>query len=165
MINWEDEILDVTWRGAINDGSEFAVDASAIPDLDLAVEKTGYANLGEALFRRLITPRGGLFYDIDYGFDVRQWINDHGTEDRIYELATGIALECEKDPRVEAAMVEVVQLDQRHGLIRVECRLPMGLARFALTWGVGRPLVMERQDDGYAFAGPTVYDEHSLVMP
>lgn len=147
MIDWEAEAVEVLWNGAINDGSEFCTDASAIPDLDLGMEHTGYRNLGEALFRRLITIQGALFYDPDYGFDVRQYINQHGTSDIIYELATGIAMECEKDPRVEAAEVEVVQIDQRRGLIQVVCTLPIGLARYALAWGaaVNRSGTIERQ--------------------
>lgn len=148
MIDWETEFFEVTWPGGVNDGSSFAIDCSAIPDLNLAVEQSGYVNLGEALFRRLVTFRGGLFYDVDYGFDVRQWINDHGTEDRIYELATGVAVECEKDPRVESAEVDVLQLDQRRGQIRIVCRIAAGLATYTLAWGGTPEAALRMQWEG-----------------
>src|SRR4051812_20722035 len=36
---------------------------------------TGLENVGNAMCRRLITPRGALFYDPEYGFDVRSFLN------------------------------------------------------------------------------------------
>jgi hypothetical protein len=156
MMNWEDEQVPVEWPGSVRDGSDFATDASAIPDLDLAMVKAGTANLGEALYRRLITPRGGLFYDPDYGFDVRQWINQHGTTDLIYELATGVALECEKDPRVLRAAADVVQLDQRTGAIIVTATLADVLTVFAFEWsptGISWRIVQATPEPTWRFTG------------
>lgn len=51
------------------------LDVSALPDLDTRFQlQGGLANLGEALARRLETPRGGLLYDPAYGFDIRAFI-------------------------------------------------------------------------------------------
>ena len=40
----------------------------------------GLLNLGQALAHRLETPRGGLFYDGDYGTDLRAYCNDTMTQ-------------------------------------------------------------------------------------
>lgn len=138
FVDWEQAPVDVGWAGSVDDGSAFGIDASAIPDLSTATEATGYLSLGEAIYRRLISPRGSLFYDPDYGFDLRQWIHQHGAyggRSGLYAtLATLVAQECEKDPRVVAATVDVVQYDTRTGSIRVTCELSEGLVRFLIWW-------------------------------
>lgn len=82
---------------------------------------TGLPVLLEALARRLKTPRGGLFYDPGYGFDVRAFLNSRMLEENLYRLTTGVETECEKDPRVLRADVEVTIFDGN--LIELEVRL------------------------------------------
>jgi phage baseplate assembly protein W len=72
---------------------------------------TGERVLLEALARRLRTPRGGLFYDPSYGFDVRQFVNSRVNDETIYALSAGVEAECEEDPRVLEARAEVRVLE------------------------------------------------------
>lgn len=62
---------------------------------------SGRTLLAEALVRRLVTPRGTLIDDADYGTDVRRWINDD-VDDRIIAgtVAAEIDAELQKDERV-----------------------------------------------------------------
>jgi len=59
--------------------------------------------LAEALLRRLGTPRGGLFYDLNYGFDLRNVLNASLSSVQVAQLQIAIAQECSKDPRVQSA--------------------------------------------------------------
>jgi phage baseplate assembly protein W len=79
-------------------------DISALPDLDptFAV-RTDRSVLVEALARRLQTPRGTLFYDEEYGYDVRELLNAALDEDAALRAQADIAAECEKDERVLSA--------------------------------------------------------------
>lgn len=71
---------------------------------------SGLRNLANALGRRLITPRGGLFYDPDYGFDVRSYLNVALTRSKQGELVSGIEDECRKDARVQNVVALVTQI-------------------------------------------------------
>jgi len=64
-------------------------------------------NIGNALARRLTTPRGGLFYDGNYGIDVRSYLNAGMTSGQISQVQADIAAEVSKDPRVENPIVTV----------------------------------------------------------
>lgn len=85
--------------------TDFGTDLSALPVFGV-VSKSGLPNLTEALYRRLITPRGGLFYDLDYGTDICQYLNETWSDDIKFELESLIPREWEKDPRVLEATVE-----------------------------------------------------------
>ena len=52
---------------------------------------SGVAALTQALLRRLTTPRGGLFYDPNYGTDIRAWVGETTTPDRVSTLQQQIA--------------------------------------------------------------------------
>lgn len=80
--------------------STTGIDISALPDLAFTL-KGGLANLGEALCRRLQTPRGQLFYNPDYGLDLRERINDSFSNvSEIAALTHDVEFECEKDNRI-----------------------------------------------------------------
>lgn len=81
-------------------------DWSVNPDLNWRVV-TGYQNVGEAMIRRLSTPRGGLFYDPNYGTDLREWVNQGIRAKDVPRLAGLIAQECEKDDRVYSAVATI----------------------------------------------------------
>jgi phage baseplate assembly protein W len=74
------------------------------PGLALAA---GTDNLMKALARRLITPRGGLFYDPDYGLDLREYLHAGVTAAQIATLSGSVEAEVEKDPRVQSADASV----------------------------------------------------------
>lgn len=67
----------------------------------------GARGLGQALGRRLITPRGTLLDDPSYGFDVRSAINSSLTPTQTAALELSIATELVADERVETADVSV----------------------------------------------------------
>jgi len=90
--------------------ADFGTDLTALPELRFQL-KDGLANLGEALARRLLTPRGGLFYDLTYGLDLRRYLNEVLDEATEYEMRVLVEQELEKDPRVYRATVEAVAKD------------------------------------------------------
>ncbi len=84
--------------------SAFGSDVSTFPDLDPTFAIIdGNRVLAEAILRRLTTTREGLFYDGDYGLDVRAWLNESLVPKRLYLLQRQIEAECEKDERVLSA--------------------------------------------------------------
>jgi phage baseplate assembly protein W len=68
---------------------------------------SGPRNVANAIGRRLITPRGGLFYDPDYGFDVREYLGVALTRGKLAELIQGVESEALKDVRVQAVVAAV----------------------------------------------------------
>jgi len=66
---------------------DFGSDFSAITDIDAPLTVVdGTLGLGQALLRRITTPRGALWYAPDYGIDVRAYINTT-TDPRVIEQA------------------------------------------------------------------------------
>ena len=87
---------------------DLGTDLRALADLDARVPiQGGLRNLGEALARRLQTPRGGLFYAPDYGTDIRAWLNESFTPASFFRAKVAVEAECEKDERVKAATATV----------------------------------------------------------
>ena len=81
--------------------TDYGTDISCYPDLDAAFGMvSGFTLVAQDLSRRLETPRGGLFYDSNYGTDVRAWCNGSGTPAEIGALRAAIENECRKDDRV-----------------------------------------------------------------
>lgn len=95
---------------------ELGTDLSLVPDLTFELV-TGFDCLAEAIVRRLTTPSGALFYDPDYGLDVREWLNDAMTDEVLAELTQAITEQLEEDPRVTGVEVSVQRLAARTVLI------------------------------------------------
>lgn len=70
-------------------------------------EVTSRQALGQALGRRLVTTHGSLIDDLDYGFDVREYVNDDVSTATIQQIARRIEAECAKDERVLRASATV----------------------------------------------------------
>jgi len=82
-------------------GSDFY----CIDDIDPALSiVSGNDCLGQALVRRISTPRLGLFYDPDYGIDARRYL---GRAVRPNVTSQAIESECMKDERLEDITVGV----------------------------------------------------------
>ncbi len=80
---------------------DFGTDLSCTSDLDPnAAEVNGTLGLAQALYRRLITARGGLIDDPTYGFDVASMLDDAMTNRQIAVIASMIDSEMRKDQRV-----------------------------------------------------------------
>lgn len=69
--------------------------------------ESGYQNLVTQLIRRLSTRRGALFYDPNYGDDIRLFMNRPITQTTLNQIAFTVKSQCELDPRVKDADVEV----------------------------------------------------------
>lgn len=65
--------------------------------------RSGLSNLLYALVRRLSTARGSLFYDLEYGLDLRTYINGEIDNNILDEIRVNIEQELEKDERVQSA--------------------------------------------------------------
>lgn len=88
--------------------TDFGTDISCYPDLDpLGTLVSGNTALAQAIARRLTTPRGGLFYDTNYGTDLRLYLNEGMTNETQSRIKAAIESECRKDERVSSASAEV----------------------------------------------------------
>lgn len=86
-------------------------DLSCTTDLDPAmVEVDGVTCLAQALFRRVITPRGTLIDDANYGFDLTQFINDDLSTSDLARVGAGVDAEFLKDERVFRSSTTVTLL-------------------------------------------------------
>jgi hypothetical protein len=87
-------------------GTDVSCTDDLSPTLELVDPRSTRA-IAEALLRRLDCPRGALPDDADYGLDLRSYCNRGHTADELRTLADRIRGECEKDDRVERAVVTV----------------------------------------------------------
>ena len=77
-------------------------------DIDARIGLTsGLTLLGQDLVARLSTPRGGLWYDEDYGYDLSGLLNDDTSPARILEIQHNVEEEVRKDERVEDCRARV----------------------------------------------------------
>lgn len=94
---------------------------------------TGAEGLGEALGRRLVTPRGSLEGDAAYGYDVRVFLNDDDPNPDA--IALGVADELVKDERVQSASA-VVTFDSLAGSLTIVADVLTAGGPFRLTLDV-----------------------------
>jgi len=88
--------------------TDFGTDVSTFPDLDPSfATMSGPRVLGEAIARRISTPRGALHYAPNYGTDVRSYLNDAVTPAKLAQWQREIQAECQKDERVRSAAVSL----------------------------------------------------------
>lgn len=88
------------------DPNDLGTDISLLTDLTSVWGlASGPTNLIDALLRRLSTPREGLFYDPDYGYDLMSQVNSAITEADLETMNGSIVDEVRKDQRVRSATV------------------------------------------------------------
>jgi hypothetical protein len=88
---------------------DFGLDAACVTDIDaMLTTVTGKQNVGQALARRFYTPRGGLFYDANYGMDLRSYLSSGMTDAEIRALDKEIEAESLKDERVQDCKTTLV---------------------------------------------------------
>lgn len=88
--------------------TDYGTDVSALPDLDPTFAlRSGRAVVGEAVARRLSTPRGSLPYDDDYGFDLRELLGASLSPADVSRVQSAIVAEAEKDERVRGARAQL----------------------------------------------------------
>ncbi len=111
--------------------SEYGVDFHCVDDFDANLSTvSGPLVVIEAVVRRLQTPRGGLWYDRDYGTDLRAFLN--GSRSR-FRVASAVEQEARKDERVEAAEADVTFTD---ATMRVDLSLTLEDGVFDLVLNV-----------------------------
>lgn len=87
---------------------DFGTDISSTPDLDPTFTLIcGNRVVGEAITRRLTTPRGTLAFYPDYGIDIRLWLNESMDAATLAECAQAVETECKKDERINSIKSEV----------------------------------------------------------
>lgn len=120
---------------ARTDQVDSGVDIDCIIDVGQSLSLArGLRNLGNALARRLVTPRGGLFYDGNYGLDVRAFVNAGFTPQQLSQIQADIAAEISKDERVENPQVTVVSNTQTATMtITIVCELAEGPFQFLVA--------------------------------
>lgn len=69
--------------------------------------------LVEAIARRLLTPRGSLFYAPSYGYDLRQHVNSDLDTADLREVERAAAEECRADERVDDVQLQASVTDDR----------------------------------------------------
>lgn len=116
--------------------TDFGVDVSCVEDLDPAFELvTGPRAVAQAIARRLMTPRGGLFYAGSYGYDLRQHLNGTIEPGDEFVIAQAIEAQAEQDERVRGASVTVSH-EGLTELLRVRIVLVLDEGPFDLVLGV-----------------------------
>lgn len=118
--------------------TDYGSDISTFPDLDPSFGLlTGPRVVAEAVARRLMTPRGGLFYDPQYGFDLRALLNDATPDARLAAIASQVEDEALKDERVQAVQAFVTRNGQA-GTLVVRIVLTLASGTFPLTLTIGQ---------------------------
>lgn len=85
---------------------DLGTDFACVEDLDFNLSTvTGRLGVAHSVARRLDTPRGGLWYDEDYGYAIRQHLN--APAQQASSIAASVEDEAQKDERVLAAKATV----------------------------------------------------------
>lgn len=121
----------------MTDNPNIGADVSCVSGLDpLFTLVTGRTALGQAIARRLQTPRGTLAWigdTADYGDDVRQHLGDDLTPRLASLIASRVEAEALADERVRAATATVTLLA---GALRVGLQLADAAGPFRLTLSI-----------------------------
>ncbi len=126
---------------ATNTDAAYGFDLSCVDDLDpMFPSVSGRTVLVQAIARRLTTSRGGLFYDPDYGLDIRDWLSEGLTPGKVLELEIAIAAQCRRDQRVESAHATCV-LDLITLIMTVSVELTDALGPFSFVMNVSAATV------------------------
>lgn len=117
-------------------GTDFGFDILTIPDLDVSfTPRRDSMLLADVFARRLFTPRGRLWRHPNYGFDVRDYLNDEVTVETLSAIKSGVEGQAEQDERFVSAIADVSYNRSTEKLsLRVSLRAASG--PFTLVVGV-----------------------------
>lgn len=107
-------------------GEDFSGILDLMPDLSISTGRKAYL---EAIACRLVQPRGGLFYDPSYGYDIRGLLSA-GVRPRVAEQA--IATQAFADERTENAEASV-ELNEATRELSIRLDLETADGPFVLT--------------------------------
>jgi hypothetical protein len=88
-----------------------------------------------AVARRFVVERGALFYDPNYGLDLRGYLAKAMTPGELFALRSLVTAEAEKDERVQSADADV-SFDPTTNALRVRIVCTSALGTFSLTLDV-----------------------------
>lgn len=115
---------------------DFGTDVDCVDDLDPAFGLvSGTKAVAQALLRRLSTPRGGLFYDPTYGYDLTAFCNADLTDAELFAIGAAIEGECARDERVSRARA-AVSFDAAAQTLRIAIDVTSAQGPFALVLAV-----------------------------
>lgn len=113
---------------------DFGTDVSLADDLDPTGRMvTGTRLVGEAIYRRLTTPRGSLIDDPNYGMDVRLMLSRAATKRERDAIPKQLEMEIKKDERVQTATVTVKSLDLFNWVLEIACTTGAGPFSLSVT--------------------------------
>ena len=125
--------------GSLNQAAPaYGTDLSGITDLDASMSETsGIQGLGQALARRISTPRGTLPDDPNYGYDVAAELNDDLAPSDLPRIGSNCDAEFKKDQRVFSSQTTVELAPLPDGTLTVTAAVvPAGGPSFTLTLSV-----------------------------
>lgn len=110
---------------------DFGSDLSCVSDLTpQMLVVSGNRLVGEAVARRLQTPKGALLDDSNYGFDITALLNADVGQGDIGRIQAGITAECQKDQRILVANTTCVF---RTATKQTSPSIPTGLGYLEIT--------------------------------
>lgn len=98
-------------------------------------EVSGRLCLAQALVRRLLTPRGRLIDDPDYGYDLTGEINDDIDASDLARIRAGVEGELAKDERVVSVIAELTYA-RKGGILTVNITVEDSAGPFQLVLAV-----------------------------
>jgi len=121
-----------------NYGSEI----DCFPDLNpaFAIVTDPMIVVGQAIARRLMTPRGGLLNDPNYGFDTRALLGGSFTPSQLYAIQSAVEQEALKDERVLSASASVT-LPSQTGAMRISLSGQLATGTFTYVLNVSQVTV------------------------
>ena len=97
---------ELGWGSDLSCTDDFAEGFPEVPADDVE-------GISQAIYRRLITPRGALLDDPEYGYHVAALLNAPLNQLAVEGIAGSIRNEVTKDDRVESVTVALEQVDRR----------------------------------------------------
>lgn len=120
--------------------TDYGRDISCTDSLRTGRYVTGYRLIGEAIYRRLTTPRGTLRggeAEENYGLDLVGLLGARATDDLVATLPDRIRNELLKDERIETVEVEIVSTgNDVTTALEIRIRVGSSSGPFSLVLGV-----------------------------
>ncbi len=114
--------------------ADFGTDLGCVFDLEATCAPvTGRKLLAQAIARRLITPRGRLIDDANYGTDLTEFINEDMSKRDIAMLLSAINAEVMKDERVASVTIDIIAPPNLTGAYTIRIDLEDADGPFSMT--------------------------------
>lgn len=129
------QALVATRSSAIGAANVNGWDLSCVNDLDASMtEVGGNLILAQSCARRLITPRGTLVDDANYGYDIAQFLGADLSPADVGKIGSNVTAELLKDDRVQS--VGVTSVLSTAGILTLTAIIDGGAGPFAFVLSV-----------------------------